>query len=135
MNRELLLEGLALSADDDAGLTTAFYERLFDDHPEVRDLFSADMRAQASMLQEALVAVLDHLDDPAWLQAHLGSLGARHAGYGVTPQMFGLVASTLVATMAERAGSQWTTPMTEAWEEALSAVAGLMLAGYPENAR
>ncbi|MFW0786330.1 globin domain-containing protein [Gordonia sp. CPCC 206044] len=135
VNKELLYQGLELSADDDNGLTTSFYGRLFADHPEVRPLFGPDIRSQATMLQEAIIAVLEHLDDPGWLTSHLGTLGARHADYGVTPQMYGWVASTLVATMTERGGDQWTAEMTEAWEEALGAVAQLMLAGYPEDVK
>jgi hypothetical protein len=33
--------------------------------------------------------------------------------------------------MSELAGDAWTPAMAQAWTEALTAVAGLMLAGYP----
>ncbi|WP_028643576.1 globin domain-containing protein [Nocardioides sp. URHA0020] len=130
MNKELLMAGLAL-ADTDEGLITRFYEILFERHPAVRPMFSADVRPQAAMLRVAVIAVLDHLDDPAWLTSTLGALGAKHATYGATPEMFDAVAECLVAAMAERGGAAWTPEMTAAWSEALGVVAGLMLAGYP----
>jgi hypothetical protein len=38
-----------------------------------------------------------------------------------------------VAAMQELGGPSWTPAMTAAWTEALGAVAGLMLAGYPQE--
>lgn len=37
----------------------------------------------------------------------------------------------MIATMAERGGAEWTDAMTDAWSEALGAVAGMMLEAYP----
>ena len=131
LDKAALEESLALAADDDIGLTVAFYDRLFADHPSVRPLFGNDIRPQAQMLQQAIVAVLDHVDDPAWLGATLGELGRKHASWGVTEPMYGWVATALIATMAERAGSRWTPEMLAAWTEALEALATIMLAAYP----
>lgn len=128
MDQELLTESLLL-ADADALLTERFYDLLFERHPEVRPMFSADVRPQAGMLRTAVVAVVEHLDDPAWLASTLGELGARHATWGVTPPMYDAVAECMVAAMAELAGDPWTPEMGAAWSEALAAVAGLMLQG------
>ena len=132
MDQELLTESLLL-ADGDGRLTPRFYEILFARHPAVRPMFSADVRPQAEMLRTAVVAVLDHLDDAAWLTTTLGDLGAKHAAYGATAPMYDAVAECMVAAMEELGGEAWTPEMTTAWTEALGAVAGLMLAGYPEE--
>lgn len=131
MDAELLERSLALVSDDDLGLTTSFYARLFADHPSVRPLFGDDIRPQAAMLQKAIVAVLDHLDDAEWLRTTLNALGAEHVSFGVTPEMYGWVAGSLIATMADIGGDRWTPQMTEAWEQALGAIAALMLDAYP----
>ena len=131
MNHDLLMDGLML-ADADENLTTRFYEILFERHPAVRPMFSADVRPQAAMLRTAVLAVLEHLDDPGWLSTTLGALGAKHATYGATPAMFDAVAECMVAAMAELGGDAWTSEMTAAWSEALGTVASLMLAGYPQ---
>lgn len=133
MDQELLTESLLLADGDDGRLTPRFYEILFARHPAVRPMFSADVRPQAEMLRTAVVAVLDHLDDPAWLTTTLGDLGAKHAAYGATAPMYDAVAECMVAAMEELGGEAWTPAMTAAWTEALGAVAGLMLAGYPEE--
>ena len=96
-------------------------------------MFSSDVRPQAAMLRGAIIAVLDHLDDAEWLTTTLGALGAKHAEYGATAPMYDAVAECMLAAMAERGGDAWTPEMTTAWSDALSAVAGLMLAGYPQE--
>ncbi|WP_020105325.1 globin domain-containing protein [Nocardia sp. 348MFTsu5.1] len=131
MDKILLEQSLALVAADDPDFTVRFYERLFADYPEVKALFGKNIRPQATMLQEAIVAVLEHLDDPGWLETSLSSLGRVHASLGVTPKMYGWVATTLVATMADIAGPQWTDVMSKEWNEALTAVAAMMLDAYP----
>lgn len=130
---KILLEASLGLVDDEEGLTTRFYEILFDRYPAVRPMFSTDVRPQAAMLRGAIIAVLDHLEDTEWLTTTLGALGAKHAAYGATAPMFDAVAECLIAAMEERGGTAWTPEMTTAWTEALGAVAGLMLAGYPQE--
>lgn len=134
MDAVLLETSLALVDTPDDGLTTRFYEILFDRYPAVRPMFSADTARQAKMLRSAIVSVVEHLDDPVWLTETLGELGARHAGWGVLAEMYDAVTECMVAAIAERGGDAWTPQMTDAWVEALDAVAGLMLLGYPSSA-
>jgi len=129
MNINLLTESLLLVDGQEHLLTPRFYAILFERHPEVRPLFGSDIAPQAKMLRDAILAVLDHLDDTAWLGDTLGSLGRKHAGWGVTAEMYGWVAEAMISAMEELGGEQWTSEMNIAWTEALGAVAGLMLAG------
>ncbi|MCE5292397.1 MAG: globin domain-containing protein [Nocardiaceae bacterium] len=129
MDKHILETSLSLVDGAEDSLTRRFYEILFDRYPSVRSMFGADIRPQASMLRGAIVAVLDHLDDAEWLSMTLESLGAKHAGWGVTEPMYGAVAECMIAAMEELGGSSWTPEMTTAWTEALNTVAGLMLQG------
>jgi hemoglobin-like flavoprotein len=134
MDAELLETSLALVDTPDDGLTTRFYAILFERYPAVRPMFREDTAQQAKMLRSAIISVVDHLDDPVWLTETLGELGSRHAGWGVVAEMYDAVAECMVAAMAEIGGAAWTPHMTEAWVEALDAVSGLMLLGYPSDA-
>lgn len=134
MDAELLETSLTLVDTPDAGLTQRFYDILFQRYPAVRPMFSEDIAAQAKMLRSAVVSVVDHLDDPLWLTETLGDLGSRHASWGVTAPMYDAVTECMVAAMVETGGARWTPQMTDAWIEALDAVSGLMLLGYPADA-
>ncbi|MFT4263427.1 MAG: globin domain-containing protein [Nocardioides sp.] len=129
MDKELLTESLVLVDGQEEALTPRFYEILFARYPAVRPMFSADIGPQAKMLRGAVIAVLDHLDDAAWLTDTLGALGARHAGWGVTAPMYDAVAECMIAAMEELGGGAWTPAMTAEWIAALGAVASLMQAG------
>ena len=107
-----------------------FYEILFERHPEAKALFGRrSQAAQEKMLTEALVAVLDHLEDAAWLTDTLKGLGAKHVSYGVTDEMYGWVGGSLLAALGEAAGPQWNDEAQAAWGEAYDAIAGLMKSG------
>ncbi|HET9442236.1 MAG TPA: globin domain-containing protein [Acidimicrobiales bacterium] len=126
---ELLRSSFALVAEREPQLTIRFYEILFDRYPQVRPLFGVWNRNQAQMLQDALMAVVDHLEDAPWLASTLAGLGRTHLDYGVTPEMFAWVGECLLATLADVAGRDWTPALEAAWAEAYGAVAGLMQEG------
>jgi len=132
LDAQLLRNSFNLAVARQPDLTHVFYEQLFARYPAARPLFvRADMAVQEQMLGEALVAVLDHLEDVPWLQSTLGGLGAKHAGYGVTPNMYDWVGDVLVTTLARANGEQWTAAHTAGWQEAYGAIAAMMLEGYP----
>lgn len=127
LNVVLLRESFEVVATANPKFVTRFYEILFERHPQARPLFPRDgMARQAEMLTGALVAVLDHLEDAPWLKQTLSALGAKHVGYGVTPEMYGWVGASLLATLAEVAGPAWTPELEGAWGEAYGAIASLM---------
>ena len=129
LNVSLLRESFEVVATANPAFITRFYEVLFERYPQTKGMFPPGGQArQAEMLTGALVAVLDHLEDAPWLQDTLGTLGAKHVGYGVTREMYDWVGASLLATLAEVAGPQWTPELNAAWAEAYGAIVSLMLA-------
>lgn len=130
LNAPLLRSSFDLMVDRQPRLTPRFYEILFDRFPQAKPLFGARASAQqAEMLQAALVAVMDHLEDERWLAQTLGAMGAKHVDYGVTEEMYDWVGASLLATLAEVAGSDWSDEVAQAWQAAYGAIAGLMIQG------
>jgi hemoglobin-like flavoprotein len=74
-------------------------------------------------------AVRHHLDNPDWLVAALGSLGAQHAEWGVTESMYGAFIECMLSFMAEVAGPGWTPANESEWRGTLGNITTLMLAG------
>ena len=127
LNVPLLRNSFDLVVAREPQLTTRFYEILFVRYPQVKPLFGRHSgAAQAEMLQQALVAVMEHLEDASWLGATLGALGAKHVDYGVTSEMYAWVGDSLLAALADAAGEAWTPELAGAWTEAYGAVSGLM---------
>jgi hemoglobin-like flavoprotein len=78
------------------------------------------------MLAEALVAVMDHLEDAPWLEQTLRALGERHRGYGVTRPMYDWVGDALVTALAESNGPEWSPAVRAQWIEAYGAIVAMM---------
>ena len=107
-----------------------FYEILFSRYPQVKPLFGHNSAAaQEKMLTNALVSVVEHLEDAPWLTSTLGGLGAKHKDYGVTDEMYDWVGASLLAALAEAAGPDWSREAEVAWTEAYGAIAALMKGG------
>jgi len=130
LNVPALRSSFELVVERAPDLTRRFYEVLFARYPQTRALFGRNSRpAQEQMLTRALGAVLEHLEDAPWLRAMLGVLGDKHAGYGVTPEMYAWVGDSLLATLAEVAGAEWTPEVATAWTQAYGTIASMMMAG------
>lgn len=135
MNTEILRSSFELIVGRNPEPTVRFYEILFERYPEARPLFGRNSsEAQATMLRDALVAVVDHLEDAAWLTDTLKALGAKHVSYEVTESMYPWVGDALLSTLAEVAADDWTPEVEAAWQEAYAAIQGLMLQGASEAA-
>ena len=133
LNPDLLRSSFELVIDRQPQLTTRFYEILFRRYPHVRPLFGRNSGVnQAQMLQSALVAVIDLLEDAAWLRDTLHAMGKKHVDYGVTDEMYGWVGASLLETLAEAAGRDWTPELEAAWVAAYGAIASLMQQGARE---
>jgi hemoglobin-like flavoprotein len=131
--KQLVEANLAIVVQAEPDVVGRFYAKLFQRHPELQRLFGRrSQREQEKMLTEAILAVVGHMEDAAWLRGVLRPLGAKHVTYGVTEAMYPLVANALIDTLREVSGSAWSPEVQSAWSGALNAVAGEMIAGARE---
>jgi hemoglobin-like flavoprotein len=132
----LLKQSFALVLDRAPDLTARFYDVLFERYPEVQPLFSRNPRGrQEQMLASALTAVIDHLEDASWLGEQLAALGAKHAAYGVRPEMYDWVGDALLTSLAAAAGPDWSDELRGQWAEAYGTIVSLMRRGEEAAAR
>jgi hemoglobin-like flavoprotein len=125
-----LRESFALVVSRAPDLTHRFYDELFRRYPEAARLFGRNTRQkQEEMLTRALVAVVDHVEEPSWMRETLHAMGAKHVGYGVTDEMYDWVGEALLVSLADVAAEAWSPRAEAAWRAAYSAIAGLMLDG------
>jgi hemoglobin-like flavoprotein len=127
LNVPLLRSTFELVVERQPLVVHRFYEILFTRHPEAKALFGRNSAAaQEKMLTDALVAVVDHLEDAPWLTSTLAALGVKHKAYGVTPEMYGWVGGSLLAALAEVAGKDWSPAAEAAWTDAYGAIVSMM---------
>jgi len=130
LNVGLLESSFAQIRDNHLEFTERFYALLFADYPEVQPLFAnTHMAKQGKQLFQSLVFTVDHLRQPNTLSNVLKGLGTRHVRYGVLPQHYPMVGSSLLKSLAASLGTAWTPDVQQAWTEAYGVVTQLMLEG------
>jgi nitric oxide dioxygenase len=125
--------GLTRGAEE--AFAAAFYDRLFQIAPNLREMFPQDMKGQGAKLMQVLAFAVGALDRGEVLVPAVRMLGQRHAGYGVTLDHFTPVGAALLDTLAASLGEQFDAQAKAAWTGAFMALVGMMADGMAEAQR
>lgn len=107
-----------------------FYETLFTDHPEAKDLFAnVNMAMQKKALINGLVHIVEYAHETNHLVDYLTKMGARHYKYAVEDIHFEWVGSALLSTFAYYFDEQWTDELKGEWVKVYTLIADTMKAG------
>jgi hemoglobin-like flavoprotein len=106
-----------------------FYERLFQDLPEAREMFRTESRTQARKFLQSLKVIVSALHAPQRHVTVLQRLGQRHDAYGVMPHHYPVVESTLMTVLADALGREFTPEARSAWERAFALITMIMIGG------
>jgi nitric oxide dioxygenase len=119
-------------AETAAGL---FYGRLFEIAPEVKPLFSGDMKEQGRKLMTTLGVVVNNLKNPDVIVPAAKALAVKHVGYGVTAEHYAPVGAALIWTLKQGLGDDFTPETRDAWIAAYALLSGVMIdEAYPKAA-
>lgn len=130
LNIELLESSFAQVKGNSLEFTGRFYTLLFANYPEVQPLFAnTHMEKQGKQLFQSLIFTVNNLRKPDALSGALKGLGTRHVQYGVLPQHYPMVGSSLLKAFELSLGTSWTPDVKQAWTDAYGVVAQLMLEG------
>ena len=116
-------------------ITTEFYRRMFNNHPELlRNLFNRGNQAQGAQ-QRALAASIatfaTHLIDPALPHPTelLSRIGHKHASLGITADQYPIVHDNLFAAIVAVLGADTVTAeVAEAWDRVYWIMADTLIA-------
>lgn len=127
--RQMLLvkESWQLVLDNQQEVASAFYEKLFQLNPDLRSMFTKDMRHQGLKLMAMLTMVVQSLPDFDDIQDELKVLSKLHAQvYEVTPEDYDTVGQALLITLQTGLGDRFTPELKEAWTLAYGNLAAKM---------
>ncbi|WP_137936897.1 globin domain-containing protein [Chitinivorax sp. B] len=102
-------------------ITRHFYHRMFNHHPELKNLFNMGNQAageQQQALAGAVYAYAANIHNPAALAPVLERIAHKHVSLGITPAQYLIVGRHLLASIAEVLGSVATPAILAAWDEA-----------------
>ncbi|MGH3583811.1 MAG: globin domain-containing protein [Mycobacterium sp.] len=133
-NAEIVTATLPLIGANIDAITTAFYRRLFENHPQLlRNLFNRGNQAQGAQ-QRALAASIatfaTHLVDPALPHPVelLSRIGHKHASLGIVAEQYPVVHDNLFAAIVEVLGADTVTAeVAAAWDQVFWIMAGALI--------
>jgi NAD(P)H-flavin reductase/hemoglobin-like flavoprotein len=105
-----------------------FYSHLFLSHPETRAMFPVSMMQQRDRLFRALGHVVAKVDDLDTLVPFLQQLGRDHRKFGALAAHYPAVGASLLTTLEQYAGDDWTPELAADWAAAYGVVADVMVA-------
>lgn len=129
-SEQLVQESWSLISQQGETLAERFYGRLFEIAPHQRRLFATtDMLEQQRKFTAMLQEIVRQIGAPEHLVPEVAALGARHSGYGVTANDYGVVGEALIWALEQELGSAMTPELRQAWKEAYVLTARLMERG------
>jgi hemoglobin-like flavoprotein len=110
-----------------------FYGRLFEVAPQVRPLFRGDMQSQGEKLMAAIATVVENLATLETVLPAVQELAKRHVAYGAVPAHYEVVGATLLWTLEQGLGVEFTPAVRDAWAAAYGDLSAVMIAAaYPD---
>ncbi|NJM10481.1 MAG: flavohemoprotein [Bdellovibrionaceae bacterium] len=107
-----------------------FYEILFSDYPQAKPLFAdVNLVKQQKALLNAIVYVVDHLDNEEALHKFLFDMGKRHVEYGAHEEHYDWVGASLLKAFAFFFEEAWTDHLQNQWATAYGVMKEIMIEG------
>ena len=106
----------------------SFYDRMFRTYPQVKPLFTkTDFSEQRKKLIQSLATVVSLASNPEGFATYLDKLGRSHNEYGILARQYSYVTASLLATLRDTLGDDWTVEAADSWDTALELVSQQMI--------
>lgn len=119
-------------------ITTAFYAMLFENHPELLNIFNhANQRQgkQQSALANAVIAAAANIDQLENILPVVKQIAEKHRVLGVLPEHYPIVGETLLAAIKQVLGDAATPEIMGAWAKAYGVIADAFIGVEAEKYR
>src|SRR5690606_5710012 len=107
-------------------VTKRFYQRLFEAHPELLNIFNhANQRQgrQQAALANSVYAAAANIENLSAILPVVRQIGHKHRSLGVKPEHYPIVGENLLAAMKDVLGDAATPEILDAWAEAYGVIA------------
>lgn len=145
----LIKESWKVIQEDIAKVGIIMFVRLFETHPECKDVFflfrdvqdlerlrtSRELRAHGLRVMSFIEKSVARLDQLERLQALALELGKSHYRYNAPPKYYGYVGAEFICAVQPILKDRWTPELEQAWKTLFQYVTGIMKDGYLEEER
>lgn len=111
-------------------ITSRFYQRLFEAHPELLNIFNhvnQKQGRQQAALANAVYAAARYIDQLEVILPVVQQIAHKHRSLGVRPEHYPIVGQHLLGAIKEVLGDAATEEILGAWAEAYGVIAGVFI--------
>lgn len=130
-SRPYIAASVPVLREHGVAITTVFYRNMFNEHPELKNLFNMGNQAQGIQQQSLAAAVFAYaanIDNAAALQPVISRIAHKHVSLGIKPEQYSIVGKHLLGAIKEVLGDAATTELLDAWAEAYWLLADVLIA-------
>jgi nitric oxide dioxygenase len=116
-------------------ITRLFYENMFKAHPELTSIFNMGNQAsgaQQQSLASAVFAYAANIGNPGALGPVVKRIVHKHVSVGIRAEHYPIVGQHLLGAIAATLGDAATQPLLDAWKEAYTSLAKLLIEAEAE---
>jgi nitric oxide dioxygenase len=117
-------------AEHGATITKHFYKRMFNAHPELKNLFNQTHQqsgSQPETLARAVYAYAANIDNLGTLGEAVTHIAHKHASLNIRPEHYPIVGRHLLGAVVDVLGDAVDQPTLEAWGVAYAQLAQIMI--------
>ena len=111
-------------------ITTVFYQNMFQEHPELLDIFNETnqkLGRQQTALATTVLAAAKHLEHLAVLLPQVTQISHKHRALQILPEHYPIVGKHLLGAIKEVLGEAANDDIIDAWAEAYDEIAGVFI--------
>ncbi|TCS94884.1 NO-inducible flavohemoprotein [Hazenella coriacea] len=111
-------------------ITTLFYEQMFQEHPELYNIFNITHQKEKSQpraLADTVYAAAANIDDLSSILPVVKRIAYKHRSIGVQPDQYPIVGKHLLAAIKEVLGDAATDEILNAWKETYQVLADVFI--------
>lgn len=127
---EIVKSTLPVVKEHGEAITKRFYQRLFEHHPELKNIFNMTHQItghQPKALADAVYAAAANIEDMSPIMSALERIGQKHRSLNIKPEHYPIVGENLLGAIKEILGDAATDEIMNAWADAYDVISDVFI--------
>ncbi|MGG5254398.1 NO-inducible flavohemoprotein [Neobacillus sp. SM06] len=127
---EIIKATLPVVQEHGEAITKRFYQRMFERHPELRNIFNQTHQRtghQPKALADAVYGAAANIEDFSQIMPILERIGEKHRSLQIKPEHYPIVGENLLAAIKEILGEAATNEIMDAWADAYHVISDVFI--------
>ncbi len=127
---EIVKATLPVVREHGEAITTRFYERLFEKHPELKNVFNMTHQKtghQPRALANAVYGAAANIEDMSSIMPVLERIGQKHRSLQIKPEHYPIVGENLLMAIKDILGDAATDEIIGAWADAYEVISDVFI--------